>query len=110
MAQYCAPPPPTSRYCCCNENHDNDDNDNDHDNNDDDDNDDDNNDDDDNDDDNNDNDDDAFMFYVFQRQPSLAATKIIISACLTNNGKPVSQVINKKGLMACLGIRDGQTH
>ena len=94
VAQYCAPPPPTSRYCCCNENHDNDDNDdndNDHDNNDDDDN-------------------DAFMFYVFQRQPSLAATKIIISACLTNNGKPVSQVINKKGLMACLGIRDGQTH
>ena len=108
MAQYCAPPPPTSRYCCCNEIHDNDDNDYDHDNNDDDDNDDDNNDDDDNDDDNND--DDAFMFYVFQRQPSLAATKIIISACLTNNGKPVSQVINKKGLMACLGIRDGQTH
>ena len=103
MAQYCAPPPPTSRYCCCNENHDND-----HDNNDDD-NDHGNNDDDDNDDDN-DHDDDAFMFYVFQRQPSLAATKIIISACLTNNGKPVSQVINKKGLMACLGIRDGQTH
>ena len=103
MAQYCAPPPPTSRYCCCNENHDND-----HDNNDDD-NDHGNNDDDDNDDDN-DHDDDAFIFYVFQRQPSLAATKIIISACLTNNGKPVSQVINKKGLMACLGIRDGQTH
>ena len=103
MAQYCAPPPPTSRYCCCNENHDNDhdnnDEDNDHGNNDDDDNDDD-----------NDHDDDAFIFYVFQRQPSLAATKIIISACLTNNGKPVSQVINKKGLMACLGIRDGQTH
>ena len=103
MAQCCAPPPPTSRYCCCNENHDND-----HDNNDDD-NDHGNNVDDDNDDDN-DHDDDAFMFYVFQRQPSLAATKIIISACLTNNGKPVSQVINKKGLMACLGIRDGQTH
>ena len=103
VAQYCAPPPPTSRYCCCNENHDND-----HDNNDDD-NDHGNNDDDDNDDDN-DHDDDAFIFYVFQRQPSLAATKIIISACLTNNGKPVSQVINKKGLMACLGIRDGQTH
>ena len=103
VAQYCAPPPPTSRYCCCNENHDND-HDNNHDDNDHG-----NNDDDDNDDDN-DHDDDAFIFYVFQRQPSLAATKIIISACLTNNGKPVSQVINKKGLMACLGIRDGQTH